>query len=82
MVVLNHRQRDLISHALHHPDHRYSIESHRVAHNVAYQTARTDLLDLAERGLMSKGKVGKEWYFRPLPDLERRLEQLDSLDVE
>ena len=79
IVVLNHRQRDLISHALHHPDTRYSIESHRAGHNVAYQTARTDLLDLAERGLLSKGKVGKEWYFRPFADLEHRLEQLDSL---
>lgn len=81
IVILNHRQRDLVSHALHHPDNRYTIESHRVGHGVVYQTARTDLLDLAKRGLMSKEKVGREWYFTPLPDLERRLEQLDRLDA-
>jgi len=76
MVVLNHRQRALISHALRHPHHRYTIESHRVSQNVAYQTARTDLLDLAERGLMESGKVGREWHFTPVTDLERRLAEV------
>lgn len=75
MGELNHRQRDLISHALRHPGHRYTIESHRSSHNVVYQTARTDLLDLAERGLLSSSKRGKTWLFSPAADLEEKLRQ-------
>jgi len=73
IAVLNHRQRDLIGHALRHPQHRYTIESHRVSQNVVYQTARTDFLDLVDRGLMHGEKVGKTWHFTPVSDLENRL---------
>jgi Fic family protein len=73
MDVLNHRQRALIGHALRHPNQRYSIESHRLSHNVVYQTARTDLLDLCDRGLLSKHKIGKSWLFIPEPMMEDKL---------
>lgn len=76
MGDLNYRQRDLISHALRHPGHRYTIESHRSSQNVVYQTARTDLLDLVQRGLMSSHKRGKAWLFSPAADLEQRLRRL------
>jgi Fic family protein len=76
MGVLNYRQRELIRHALRHPGFHYTIESHRRSHNVVYQTARTDLLDLAERGLVTKRKVGNAWHFAPARDLERRLRAL------
>ncbi len=74
--VLNHRQRALISHALRHPNNRYTIESHRNSHNVVYQTARTDLLDLAERQLLRSLKVGKTYYFMPEPNLHQKLSAL------
>ncbi|MGA2033244.1 MAG: Fic family protein [Thermoguttaceae bacterium] len=73
IVVLNHRQRDIISHALRHPNQLYTIESHRLSHNVVYETARRDLTDLAERGLLMPTKVGKAWRFSPAPDLEQKL---------
>ncbi|MBU0719234.1 MAG: Fic family protein [Planctomycetes bacterium] len=73
LIQFNHRQRDLISHALRHPHHRYTIEGHRSSHNVVYQTARTDLLDLADRGLFDAKKVRREWWFTPTPDLEEKL---------
>lgn len=76
MVLLNHRQRALISHALRHPHHRYTIEGHKRSHNVVYQTARTDLLDLKNRGVLSAWKVGKIWYFTPTLDMEAKLEEL------
>ena len=47
--LFNHRQIALVRHALKHPGHRYTIASHRRSHNVVYQTARSDLLDLAKR---------------------------------
>ncbi len=56
---LNHRQLALLSHALKHPDGRYTIYSHERSHNIAYQTARTDLLDLEKKDLVEKRKIGK-----------------------
>jgi len=76
VALLNHRQRALISHALRHPGQRYTIASHRVSHNVVYETARTDLRDLERRGLLRAKKVGKRWYFTPVADLEARLQRL------
>ncbi|MEN6450621.1 MAG: Fic family protein [Thermoguttaceae bacterium] len=76
VIVLNHRQRDLISHALRHPHQLYTIESHRTSHNVVYETARRDLLDLSNRGLLLPTKTGKAWRFSPAPDLERKLRNM------
>lgn len=74
---LNSRQRDLIEHALRHPGRDYTIEYHKNTHGVVYETARTDLMDLAERGLFRKRKVGKTWNFSPAADLEEKLRRLD-----
>jgi Fic family protein len=73
LTALNHRQRDLVSQALRHPGQRFSIESHRKSHDTVYETARSDLMDLVERALFTKRKVGRTWYFEPAPDLETRL---------
>jgi Fic family protein len=73
MTALNHRQQALISHALRHPYHKYTIQSHRISHNVVYQTARNDLMDLKGRGLLENKKVGKKLYFTPAPKLEKKL---------
>jgi Fic family protein len=74
---LNHRQQALVSHALRHPQQRYTYESHQRSHNVAYQTSRTDLLNLMQRGLLQSRKIGKTWYFVPTTDLEQKLTQMD-----
>ncbi len=70
---LNHRQRALLSHALRHPTYRYTIESHSTSHKVVPQTARMDLHDLCQRGLLIGTKIKKRWYFAPAPDLEAKL---------
>ena len=77
-LLLNYRQRALIGHALRHPQQRYTIEGHRSSHAVAYQTARADLLDLADRGVMEARKVGKTWYFDAASDMETKLAYLDK----
>ncbi|OHB78233.1 MAG: hypothetical protein A2Z25_00075 [Planctomycetes bacterium RBG_16_55_9] len=77
IIVLNHRQRALMSHALRHPHQRYTFKSHQISHNVVYQTARTDLLDLEKRGLLTVRKISKTWYFTPASELEQKLAQLE-----
>lgn len=71
--ALNHRQRALIGHALRHPYQRYTIRSHQISHNVVYQTARIDLLDLESRGLLNLKKIRKQLIFTPADDLEAKL---------
>lgn len=65
----NHRQLALLGHALRHAGTSYTIQSHQRSHGVVYQTARTDLLDLAERGLLVQHKVGKSFVFVAPADL-------------
>lgn len=73
----NHRQLALLSHALRHPGARYSIKSHRISHNVAYATARQDLLTLAEDKLLEQRRAGKKTleFFAP-DDLGKRVADL------
>lgn len=71
--LLNTRQRALIGHALLHPRQRYTIRGHQGSHGVVYETARKDLLNLVERGLLSENKIGKTFYFTPPRNLEKKL---------
>lgn len=70
---LNHRQLALLGHALRHAGKTYTIQSHQRSHGVVYQTARTDLLDLADRGLLLRQKMGKAFAFLAPLDLADRL---------
>lgn len=73
----NHRQLALLSHALRHPGARYSIRSHRISHNVAYATARQDLLTLAEDKLLLQRRAGKKTLeFLAPDDLGQRVANL------
>jgi len=71
----NHRQIALLSHALKHADALYTVESHRASHAVAYATARSDLLQLAELGLLTQQSQGKRFVFQVPVDLVARMNQ-------
>jgi len=73
MTGLNHRQQTLLANALREPRARYVIEGHRRSHGVAFQTARDDLFDLVERGLLTVRKEGRSNAFYPQKDLNDRL---------
>jgi len=72
--LLNHRQLDMVIDALNNPGEAFTIAGQQRRHGVSYQTARTDLLGLADLGLLRKSKVGRKHLFRPEPDLAHRLE--------
>ena len=76
-TALNHRQLALLAHAVRHPDADYTIREHRTSHGVAYATARADLLQLAELGLLDRRLAGKKTnVFHSPPDLEDRIRSL------
>lgn len=76
--LFNHRQAELVRHALKHPYQEYTIASHGKSHNVVYQTARTDLLDLKTRGVLAVKKRGKKMVFTVPRDLAERLRQMEK----
>ena len=57
---LNHRQRALLEHAVHHPEQGQTIEGHATSHAVHYMTARSDLANLEARGLLESRRVQKK----------------------
>lgn len=70
---LNSRQKALLDHALRHPTQIYTIESHQHSHGVVYQTARSDLLILAARGLLKEVGGKRPRQFAPAENLAARL---------
>ena len=72
---LNHRQTALLSHALRHPDHVYTVKSHSKSNSIVPETARTDLLGLEKEGLLIKRKAGKAHGFIPVSDLSSKLQE-------
>jgi hypothetical protein len=72
----NHRQVALLSHALRHSDHPYTVKSHSKSHNIVSETARTDLLGLESKGLLIKQRVGKAYEYVPVRDLGEQLQAL------
>lgn len=70
---LNHRQLVLLSDALRHPDADYTLAEHQASHNVVYETARTDLFDLRDKGFLVARKRGRTYHFFPAEGLEGRL---------
>jgi Fic family protein len=82
LYAFNHRQVDVIRHALKHPFQQYSIESHRLSHNIVYETARTDLLDLHTKGVLMMIKKGKKMVFLVPKDLVGKLRKLGKNPTE
>lgn len=74
LAGLNPRQKELVSRALQHPHETFSIQGHQVSHNTVYETARSDLQDLVDRGLFERLKQGRAFRFRAVLDLEERLQ--------
>ena len=70
---LNHRRLALLSHAVRRPDAVYTFETHGRSHNVVYQTARNDLLDLEAMGYLDRQQVGREFRFHPVPGLPQMI---------
>jgi Fic family protein len=78
LSMFNHRQKALLSHALKNPHQTYTYKSHASSHNIARQTARTDILGLEKLGLLVQGGPDKKRNFQPANNLQEKLLELSD----
>ena len=76
-MPFNYRQLALLSHALQHPNHTYTIRSHQTSHDCAYATARSDLMKLEASQLLKRKQLDQKTLGFVVP---KNLElQIDSI---
>ncbi|WP_328387505.1 Fic family protein [Nocardia sp. NBC_00416] len=71
--IFNHRQLALIEYAIRNHTGEVTVHSHMRSHAVAEQTARNDLVDLENRGLLNRSKVGRTFVWSPVANLPKKL---------
>lgn len=71
---LNHRQFALLGDALRTPERRYTYASHATSHGVTQETARTDILELRNRGFLERVPGGRRHVYVAAAGLPDRLE--------
>ncbi len=75
---LNLRQLALLKNALEHPGAQYTFASHQRSHGISYQSARTDLLELAEGfGVLRKLKDGRKMVFVAPNNLAEQIRRMN-----
>lgn len=75
-VPLNYRQETVINKACREPNSQFTTQGQQKSHKVSYGTARNDLQNLEELGLLKSVKYGKTYYFYPASDLNKKLSSL------
>jgi Fic family protein len=65
----NHRQLALLTDAIRHPSSLYTYRSHATSHRVAEETARSDLIQLLNAGLLQRRKTGHRHVYSAVADL-------------
>jgi Fic family protein len=63
---LNIRQTRILQHLFENPTDILSIKVHQNSNGIAYQTARTDLIELVEKGWLKQIQKGNKFYFIPI----------------
>jgi Fic family protein len=71
---LNHRQLALVGDALRTPGRRYTYASHATSHGVTHETARSDIMRLAELGFLDRAAGGRRHVYVAAPGLPERLQ--------
>lgn len=71
---LNARQRSILGRALRVPNATFRIRYHQSTHNIAYSTARTDLMELEAKGYLVMEQQGFAHVFVPAPGLAQSID--------
>jgi Fic family protein len=69
----NHRQIAVLELAMRDSSASFTAQSHATSHNVSSETARHDLQELEARGLLTRIKRGKKFYWLPIQNLHARI---------
>ena len=64
LKFLNYRQAEILEKMANNPEKYYSIQEIAQTYHVVYQTARTDLLELAQKKYALMSKVGRAFLFK------------------
>ena len=72
-IAINHRQRAVLQLAFSNPEAVFRIEPHQKTHQVAYATARADLINLADRGFLLCIRKKRAFEFHAAPGLRQLL---------
>jgi Fic family protein len=75
MDRFNYRQRELLRRAVQKPELPYTFKSHQTSHGISYASARSDILELVEEGLLRQYKVGRAMHFMPVKGIEKLLKK-------
>lgn len=73
--TLNIRQQELLLESARNQSRVFTVEEHQLKHGVSYETARKDLLTLADGDYLEKRKEGKKWVFIPGEKMNQVVEQ-------
>jgi Fic family protein len=71
--ALNHRQQAVLAHLVRQPGAAVTVRGHAQSHDVTYLTARKDLQDMEQRGLLQRLRVGKTDRYLPTERVQSRL---------
>jgi Fic family protein len=71
--ALNHRQQAVLAHLVRQAGAAVTVRGHASSHDVTYLTARKDLQDMEERGLLRRVRVGKTDRYLPTERVQKRL---------
>jgi Fic family protein len=75
---LNHRQLALLGDAIRDPDTSYTYVSHANSNRISHETARGDLLELRDLGLLRAHKRGRKHVYSAVENLPHALAELSS----
>lgn len=78
-INLNERQRSILGKALRKPESEFTIRYHKNANNITYPTARSDFLELEEKGYLIRKQQGKTFIFVPSENLRNMFVNPDML---
>lgn len=74
---LNERQVALLVYAKDHPDSELSISQHQIKHQIAYESARRDLMSLVSKGYLTATTKGKKFVY--IPDIHQIKKSLGNI---
>ncbi|MFC5800935.1 Fic family protein [Streptomyces formicae] len=77
-TLFNPRQVAILERALKSSGARFTAKSHKVSHDIVYETARQDLMSLEKLGLLNRERKGREFVWTPARNLQEVLRRLDD----